>query len=251
MFRESGVVAAIGFCALHLLLGCSSDRKPDSSKASGSDDYTSWINAAADQAIAESTNAITKNPQDSQAYISRGRAYDDKGEYDKAIADFTRVIEMDPTCAKSYQDRAIAYARKGLIDPALSDCSKAIELNPKDPEAYGIRATVRLAQGQYDQAIADHNAAIATSPTYGRLYIFKAWTCEKAGRTSDAIASYKAFIQYAVPRPNDTPPGLPGPDDMLLDTAKKRLARLEAPQEESKIPDRTSSSVMRDYLRGK
>ena len=43
------------------------------------------------------------------AYINRGHAYINKGDYDRAIADYTEAIRLDPKYAIAYGNRGKAY----------------------------------------------------------------------------------------------------------------------------------------------
>src|SRR5258708_31589841 len=59
-----------------------------------------------DEAIEACTEIIQSGRETKQnlavAYIGRGTAYGDKGDYDRAIADFTKAIELDPKSAVAY-----------------------------------------------------------------------------------------------------------------------------------------------------
>jgi tetratricopeptide (TPR) repeat protein len=46
------------------------------------------------------------------AFISRGVAYDDKGQYDRAIQDYDQAIKLDPNYATALSNRADAIAKK-------------------------------------------------------------------------------------------------------------------------------------------
>src|SRR5262245_39600451 len=72
-----------------------------------------------DQTIAECSEAIRVDPQDSIAYVKRGAAWSCKGEYDKAIVDHSEAIRLDPQYAKAYYSRAPAWFRKGKFDKAI------------------------------------------------------------------------------------------------------------------------------------
>ena len=50
---------------------------------------------------------------DARAYLIRGHAYGQKGQYDKAISDYTKALEINPRHAVSYGGRGIAYGQKG------------------------------------------------------------------------------------------------------------------------------------------
>jgi Flp pilus assembly protein TadD len=42
---------------------------------------------------------IKLDPDDARAYICRGLAYADRGDYDRAIADYSQAIKLDPNYA--------------------------------------------------------------------------------------------------------------------------------------------------------
>lgn len=112
-----------------------------------------------DDAIADFSKAIRRNPVEHVAYRYRGVAYGRQGELDKAIADFTEAIRLNPQAAATYSDRAVAYLRKGELDKSIKDATEAIRLNPDLAEAYYNRGLVYLRKG--DQANADADFAKA------------------------------------------------------------------------------------------
>jgi len=65
-----------------------------------------------ERAIADFTQAIRLDTDNVTAYIERGNAYIEKGDYDKAFADFTQAIRLEPKNADHYMDRGSAYYEK-------------------------------------------------------------------------------------------------------------------------------------------
>ena len=59
------------------------------------------------------TTAIDINPEHVNAYINRGNAYCDRGEYDIAIADHTKAIDINPNHVTAYFNRGNAYDKRG------------------------------------------------------------------------------------------------------------------------------------------
>ena len=57
--------------------------------------------------------------------------YGKKGDHDKAIADFTEAIRLNPNDAEAYYSRGCEYFEKGDHDRAIADFTEAIRLNPK------------------------------------------------------------------------------------------------------------------------
>src|SRR5665213_1919406 len=121
-----------------------------------------------DQAIADETQALALNPNNSGGHDIRGNAYRHKGLYDQAIADYTQSIALKPNYAASYNDsgnatayidRGIAYKDKGLYDQAIADYTQAIALKPDDDDfaiAYFQRALAYEKKGLRDEAVTDY-----------------------------------------------------------------------------------------------
>ncbi|MDR2553384.1 MAG: tetratricopeptide repeat protein [Treponema sp.] len=118
-----------------------------------------------DQAIADFTQAIRLEPNNSYRYEDRANAYEKKGDYDQAIADYTQVIRLAPDRAP-YWERANAYANKGDYDRAIADYTQAIRLDPNDATAYNNRGSAYGTKGMYDRAIADFEAALRVNPNH-------------------------------------------------------------------------------------
>ena len=66
-----------------------------------------------DKAIADLTEAIRLDPNNSEAYFERAAEYRGKGEDDKASADLTEAIRLNPAYAEAYYLRGVIYADKG------------------------------------------------------------------------------------------------------------------------------------------
>ena len=71
---------------------------------------------------------------DADAYLKRGIAYAEKGQYDQAISDLNKALEINPRYAKAYVNRGSTYFKKGQYDKAWEDVYKVQDLGLKiDP----------------------------------------------------------------------------------------------------------------------
>jgi tetratricopeptide (TPR) repeat protein len=139
-----------------------------------------------DQDIRDYSRIIDDNPGHAEAYVYRGMAFVQRGDYDRAIEDFTKALEIDPK-GSLYGKRGAAYLEKGEYDEAIRDLTKAIELYPRFAQAYCNRANVHLRKGNYTQAITDFTAAIEIHPGYAKAYYGRARTYR--ARRLDNLAS--------------------------------------------------------------
>lgn len=85
------------------------------------------------------TNAIKLDPEYADAYIDRGNAYNNLGQYDEAIQDYNKAIKFYPEYAAAYCSRGFAYYNLGQNDQAIQDFNKAIKLDPKSEATYLLK----------------------------------------------------------------------------------------------------------------
>jgi len=145
---------------------------------------------------------IIRRDRAAWAYISRGAAYADKGDYDRMVADFNEAIRLsdeairlNPRNARAYADRGRGYASKGETDRAIADYSEAIRLKPNDASYYLWRAGGYTSKNDYERAIADCNEAIRLNPNDGGAYSVRALAYWRKGDHQRAIADYGEHIR--------------------------------------------------------
>jgi TPR repeat len=83
--------------------------------------------------IRDYTDAIKRNPKDSEAYRQRGYAEYQREDWDRAIADYSHAVELDPNSHTAYWNRAWAHAKKKEYNAAIKDIEKASQLQPNEP----------------------------------------------------------------------------------------------------------------------
>jgi Tfp pilus assembly protein PilF len=54
-----------------------------------------------DTRLEQLSEAIRRNPNDAEAYLTRGIFYNDIWEPDEAIVDFNKAISINPNCAEA------------------------------------------------------------------------------------------------------------------------------------------------------
>ena len=86
----------------------------------------------------------TKEDEKFHSLFSKGIQLFNEGNYSGAIKNYDKAIELNPNYSDTYFHRSRAYLYDLKFDQALVDCNKAIELEPMYMEAYSNRAFVRL-----------------------------------------------------------------------------------------------------------
>jgi len=131
-----------------------------------------------DKAIAEYTEALTRNPNDpsaksalSIAYYIRGLTSSSKGEHAKAIADYNDAIKHEPNYPHAFNKRGQAHSDNGDFDKAIADFEELIRLDPnyntahdKLADAYCNRGMAYDAKKDYARAIPDFEMALKFKP---------------------------------------------------------------------------------------
>jgi lipoprotein NlpI len=107
------------------------------------------------------------------AYMRRGIAYDNEGEFDRAISDYKEALDLNPQKAQVYYNRANTYWRKGDNSHAIADFTEAIQIDPKFAAPYRGRGLALLFSGNAAKALTDMNQASTLDPKdpYNALWV--------------------------------------------------------------------------------
>lgn len=93
-------------------------------------------------ALADYTGAIRLKPNSAEAFLGRGKTYDNLKQYSNAVADYTEAIRLKPGYAEAYTNRDKAYDHMKQYDKALASLTevgaKAAGRRVKRPTSDGI-----------------------------------------------------------------------------------------------------------------
>jgi len=81
-------------------------------------------------------------PDEVEMFAQRGYRALRKNELDQAIADFTEAIRRNPKLGIAYARRAETFASKGDLIQASADLVEALQLDPNGAETYLANSTV-------------------------------------------------------------------------------------------------------------
>jgi tetratricopeptide (TPR) repeat protein len=145
------------------------------------------------RAIADFTEAIRLNKDNTAAFAGRGRANFAIENLAGAIADYSEAIRLSPATADLYVQRGHVYIVSNQLDAAISDLTQAIKLNPSSAQAFNARGAAYDKKKDFDKAIADYTSAIALFP-FPAIYANRGYAYEAQNRPDLAIAD----LQYAL-----------------------------------------------------
>ena len=150
--------------------------------------------------LANHNVAIRLNPNNAEAYLNRGMAYNKMGQYFAAIIDYDTAIRLKPDYAEAYYKRGVAKAGLRQHFAAIADYDTAIRLKPDFAMAYHKRASVKAGLGQRFAAIIDFDTAIRLKPNDAVAYAGRGVVKAELGQHFAAIIDFDTAIRL---KPND------------------------------------------------
>src|SRR5216683_179860 len=121
------------------------------------------IAADPDEGIPACTRLIesgAKSTNLAAVYNNRGTGWFSKGLYDNAIADFSEAIQRNPRLTIAFRNRGRSWYKKLDFDRSISDLNAAIKLEPKNAQTYGDRGASLQNKGEFHLAVNDFTKAI-------------------------------------------------------------------------------------------
>ena len=153
-----------------------------------------------DAAIPACTQLIEHPPEGTNvaaAYNNRGVAKFGKGYLDDAIADFTSALNRNPKFVDAFKNRGLAYKMQGAADKAIDDFNKAIRLNGNSPELYNLRGAALLDKLEFNRAIADFEKAISLNQKYRNAFVNRGLAFVFTRQLSRAIADFDMVVRLS------------------------------------------------------
>jgi tetratricopeptide (TPR) repeat protein len=139
-------------------------------------------------------DVISKYDYAQDAYLNRGVAYGNLGQFDKAIDDYSKAIELNPKYTKAYYNLGVAYANLGQWDKAIDDYNRTIGIDPDFTDAYYNRGIAYANIGTWDKAIEDYSRVIGIRPDFARTYYNRGVAYGNSGLRDKAIIDYTKAI---------------------------------------------------------
>jgi tetratricopeptide (TPR) repeat protein len=165
-----------------------------------------------DQAIAEFSQALIRNPNFAEAYWSRGVAYALKGDHDRAIQNYDEALALNSNLSlvryqlaqswlhKQEYDkawRAVQCYRQagGIPEPAFIEKLRQASGRQED-DHYNHGLTRMWCQGDLDGAIADFTKALEHNPRDASAYMNRGTARSARGDQDGAIADTTKALEH-------------------------------------------------------
>lgn len=124
------------------------------------------LNKAFDQAIADFTEALQRDPVREVLYLNRAAARAGKNDAVRALEDYAEVMRINPQGAEPYLRRGELLRARGSHADAIADFTEALKRDRSNVTAIMLRGLVHEEMKQFDEAIADYRAVLAVDSSH-------------------------------------------------------------------------------------
>ena len=129
-----------------------------------------------------------------EAFLLRGIAKYNLGDFVGAQVDFDRSLRLNPNFTQAYHYRAITFSRMGKYEEALSDLKEAVGLRPSYTGLYFSRGVTYLLSQQFDKAVEDFNRFIKFEPRVSEAYLNRGASYLYLNDTVKALDDYNTAV---------------------------------------------------------
>ena len=145
-------------------------------------------------AIREYSEAIHLEPDNAKAYLNRGLARYDKGDYRLAIQDFDKTIHLVSGNMITYLTRAVNTDEH---EQKEQDISEVIRLTPDMAKPHYYRGLARHKTGDYEQAIRDYSDVLRFIQDDADVYYARGNAWCKKGEYEQALFDFEKALELA------------------------------------------------------
>ena len=142
-----------------------------------------------------STQPKNVTASEAKAYIDRGIAYENQGQYQEAIESYKQVTRINPNDDKAYSRLGSLYGKLNRFQEAIDACKEATRLNSNDVNAYGILGATYSKLGRHEEAIEAFKQTIRISPNDPRGHFGLSVQYGQIGRYDEAIEALNQAIR--------------------------------------------------------
>ena len=193
--------------------------------------YVHKHNGQLEEARADFTKALERDPDVVTAYVNRGYVLHDLGESRPAVADFEAALKRDPKNGEAHLGlayanldlhrsqlalkesqlaerylgdsealhliRGTAYGQRGQLNKAATEYHLALKFSPDDPALHLALASVLYSQRRYHESIDELQIAHRLAPNDANTYAMLARTYAQLGDREQTLQNVQLAEQNA------------------------------------------------------
>lgn len=149
------------------------------------------------EAIGQYQNALTLNPEFSQAHCNLGLIYNQQHNYAKALSEFRKSLAINPKDAITYNGIGAALRAEKDMVGAIKNWQTAVSLDPKLATAHYNLGTAYEIQKDMDRALESYRQAVKNDYRLGEAYYRMGLIMERKKLTDEASQQYEKALKVA------------------------------------------------------
>jgi tetratricopeptide (TPR) repeat protein len=149
------------------------------------------------EAISQYQNALTLNPEFSQAHCNLGLIFNQQHNYAKALSEFRKALAINPKDAITYNGIGAALRAEKDMVGAIKNWQTAVSLDPKLATAHYNLGTAYEIQKDTDRALESYKQAVKNDYRLGEAYYRMGLIMEKRKLNDEATEQYSRALKVA------------------------------------------------------
>lgn len=146
--------------------------------------------------VQEKEQQAESNPDDPEAILALGYAYQQEARYNEALELYAQVLELDSGNTGALYNKGVVLTLLGKPKEAEVAYWDVLEVAPDHALAAKALGQYYVDKKQYKSALTALEPVIAAQPQYADLQYLAGFSCEQLGIDDTAITYYRGALTY-------------------------------------------------------
>ena len=155
------------------------------------------VDNPAELAVGEWKDKVAADPEDVDARLNLGYAYQQQGEWASALEQYDAVLERDPQNMAGMYNKGVVFLQTGETKAAEETLWDVLEIAPDHALAAKTLGEFYLEQKHFKSALFAVEPVIETRPEFADLEFIAGYASEQLGDAEKAITYYRAALKYS------------------------------------------------------
>lgn len=139
--------------------------------------------------------AIQANPNNHQAWYSKGKALFNLERHQEALAAYDKALQINPNYIQVWSERSLVLRRLGRVDEALISAEKAIQINPNFADGWKNRCGALVSLQRNQEALSACDKAVQLKPDFPQAWYNRGLVLMNLRRYEDSVSSFDKTVQ--------------------------------------------------------